>query len=369
MAHLLEHMHVQGHADRRGNLKTELGKRGMRFNGITSLRPHELLRNVHRVAAPTSTGRSRWKPIGWCNSKIGEGRSRHRDDGRAQRISRAARTIRRACCRARCWPRAYDWHNYGKQTDRRTLRHRERVDIARLQAFYHTVLPAGQRRADRRRQVRSRRRRSAASSKYFGTIPKPARMLPTIYTRRAGAGRRARGDACAASATRSSSASLLSHGAAARIRTPSPFDALARHHDRRARRAGCTRRWSKRKRPPAVESWTSAQHDPGFVAFFAQVPMQRLASTPARDTMLATLENVRQDADHRGRSRSRAREGAEVTSTTRSPIRRSSASRSSESIASGDWRLLLHRSATASATVTRGRRAARRARRISSRPT
>ena len=57
---------------------------------------------------------------------------------------------------------AYEWHNYGKSTigNRSDI---ERVPIDNLQAFYTQVLPARQRHAHRRRQVRREEGAGAAS--------------------------------------------------------------------------------------------------------------------------------------------------------------------------------------------------------------
>ena len=76
---------------------------------------------------------------------------------------------------------AYQWHNYGHlpigaRSDIENVEHRAAAGV-----LPH-VLPAGQRGADRRRQVRPRRDAGAAIAKYFGPIPKPARTLPAIYT-------------------------------------------------------------------------------------------------------------------------------------------------------------------------------------------
>ena len=100
---------------------------------------------------------------------------------------------------------AFDWHNYGKSTigNRSDI---ERVPIENLQAFYTKLLPARQRRADRRRQVRRGQGPGARRSKYFGAIPRPdaeARTRPTPKSRRRTASARS---SCAASATWRSSA-------------------------------------------------------------------------------------------------------------------------------------------------------------------
>ena len=65
--------------------------------------------------------------------------------------------------------------------DRRALRRRERRHRPAAGVLPH-VLPARQRGADRRRHVRSGRRRSAGSRRTSAPIPKPTRTLPRLYT-------------------------------------------------------------------------------------------------------------------------------------------------------------------------------------------
>ena len=76
---------------------------------------------------------------------------------------------------------AYLWHNYGKSTigSRADI---ERVPVAGAARVLREVLPARQRRADRRRQVRRRRGARARSSSTFGAIPRPTRTLAPTYT-------------------------------------------------------------------------------------------------------------------------------------------------------------------------------------------
>ena len=80
-------------------------------------------------------------------------RPRLRDDRRAQRVRERREQSRSSVLFGKMLSTAYQWHNYGHVPigARSDI---ENVDIGRLQAFYKTVLPAGQRRADRRRQVR-----------------------------------------------------------------------------------------------------------------------------------------------------------------------------------------------------------------------
>ena len=82
-----------------------------------------------------------------------------------------------------------------RQVDhRQPHRHRARAD-RQPAGLLHEVLPARQRHADRRRQVRRGEGAWSYVDKYFGTLPKPDRKLDADLHRGAGPGRRARGDA------------------------------------------------------------------------------------------------------------------------------------------------------------------------------
>ena len=91
------------------------------------------------------------------------------------------------------------------------------------------------------------------------------------------------------------------------------------------------------KKAAAVQSYTPALHDPGFVAFFAQLPLSD-SLTAARDTMEATLEGVRQAPITQAEvDRVRAKALREFDETIADPARLGIAL--SESVALGDWRL------------------------------
>ena len=49
-------------------------------------------------------------------------------------------------------------------------------------------------------------------------------------------------------------------------------------------------------------AWSEAQHDPGTITFFAQIP-DGDEIAPARDAMLTTIEDIEEGADHGSRSR------------------------------------------------------------------
>ena len=137
---------------------------------------------------------------------------------------------------------AYDWHNYGKSTigARSDI---ENVDIERLRGVLPDVLPARQRGADRRRQVRSgedaradRRSTSARSRSRrarcrASTRPSPCRTASASVTRAPRRQRAVRRRDVPHAAGR---ASGLRGDRRAR-----------RDHDASRRPAGCTRRWSR----------------------------------------------------------------------------------------------------------------------------
>ena len=228
---------------------------------------------------------------------------------------------------------AYDWHAYGKDTigARSDV---EGVDISRLQAFYRTyyqpdnavLVVAGKFDPDET---------LAWIAKAFGAIPKPTRTLPRLYTdepvqdgersvslRRVGDTQLigvlyhtvpgAHPDATALSAL-------------ARIMTTEPggrlYTALV-----------------EGKKATAVQNFTPALHDPGFVAFFAQLPLSDSLAR-ARETMEATLEGVRKKPITPAEvDRVRAKALRDFDERIADPARMGIAL--SESVALGDWRLV-----------------------------
>jgi zinc protease len=91
------------------------------------------------------------------------------------------------------------------------------------------------------------------------------------------------------------------------------------------------------KKAASVQNWAASLYDPGFVAFFAQVPIQDSLDS-AKDTMLATLEGVAAapiTAAEVDRVRAKALKNIEETIADPTKL----GVRLSESIAAGDWRL------------------------------
>ncbi len=91
------------------------------------------------------------------------------------------------------------------------------------------------------------------------------------------------------------------------------------------------------KKATVVQNWAASLHDPGFVAFFAQVPVQDSLDA-ARETMLATLEDVKaQPITDAEVDRVRAKALKQFDEVLADPTKLGV--RLSESIAAGDWRL------------------------------
>ena len=268
------------------------------------------------------------------NSFIRAQRPRLRDDGRAQRVREHARTTRRSCCAAGCSPSAYQWHNYGHIADRRALGHRERrhrPPAGVLQA----VLPAGQRGADRGRQVRSGADARARSRSTSGRS-RSRRARCRASTRRSRCRTASARPRCAASATRK----FRRHDVPHRARR-----APGLRRDRRARRRDDARAVGTAVQGAGrdQEGFRRAGVDVGARRIRACSPFSRRFPTASRSSRRATRCSRRSPTSPRSRSpkpKSRACAPApRSTSTTRSPTRRQFGVAISESIALGDWRL------------------------------
>ncbi len=287
MAHLLEHLVFKG-TPKHPNIPQELhgARRAPERHDLD--RSHQLLRDVPAPPTRTSSGRSTSRPIAW-STRTSPGRtSRQRDDGRAQRVRGWARTIRSASllqrvdgdrlslaqlrqdrpsargrtsrtCRSiacrrstrsttsrttRCW-----WWP-GSSTNAKTLRAR-RTSIGR----------------------RSRSRRAALERTYTVEPAQDGERVGDAAARRRHADRRSPSITCRPVRTRTSPPS-----------TSSPRCSATR------RRAGCTRRWSSRRkrcrRSAACAQWREAgAGDLRGGGAQDGVPRRRRATT-----LLATIE-------------------------------------------------------------------------------
>ena len=177
MAHLLEHMLFKGSTNF-PDIKSELTRRGGRWNGTTS---NDRTNYFETLSATPEN-------LDWALAM-------EADRMVNSRVSRADLDSEMTVVRnefemgennpgsvlfQRMQKLAYAWHNYGDPTigERADI---ERVPIDKLQAFYRTwyqpdnavLLIAG--RFDESRALE-------LVTKHFGPIPKPARVLPSLYT-------------------------------------------------------------------------------------------------------------------------------------------------------------------------------------------
>ena len=156
MAHLLEHLVFKG-TPTRGNIMTELGKRGMNFNGTTGWD-----RTNYFESFTASSDNLDWALAMEADRMVNSFIRRSDLDSEMTVVRNefeSGENNPQLVLFEKMLATAYEWHNYahtpiGARSDI------ENVNIERLQAFYRHVLPARQRGADRRRQVRSGRRRS-----------------------------------------------------------------------------------------------------------------------------------------------------------------------------------------------------------------
>jgi zinc protease len=329
MAHLLEHLMFKG-TPGSGNLMTELGKRGMQFNGSTNTDRTNYFESF--TANPENLDWAlRMEADRMVNSFI-----RRSDLDSEMTVVRnefeSGENNPQLVLLGKMFASAYQWHNYahlpiGARSDI------ENVDIARLQAFYRmyyqpdnaVLIVAGKFDVDTT---------LAAIAKNFGQIPKPTRTLPTIYTvdpvqdgERAVTLRRV---------GNSKFLGMMFHTVRGAdpdyIATDVLGDALTIEPAGRLYKS-----LVETKKASAVESYSEAQHDPGTLTLFAQVDVGDEIA-PARDGMFATIEDLKKnpitDAEV---ARIRTRNSKAFDEILANPQRFAVAI--SGAIALGDWRL------------------------------
>jgi zinc protease len=177
MAHLLEHMLFKG-TPTSGNQKEEMNKRGMRFNASTWYDRT----NFHETFN-ASDADLEWALAMEADRMVNSKVARKDLDSEMTVVRNEMESGENDPWRImiqRMIAASYDWHNYGKETigARSDV---EGVDIGRLQAFYHlyyqpdnaVLVVAGK--FDPEKTL-------GWIAKDFGTIPKPARALPRLYT-------------------------------------------------------------------------------------------------------------------------------------------------------------------------------------------
>ncbi len=329
MAHLLEHLMFKG-TPARGNIMTELGRRGMDFNGSTWFD-----RTNYHETFPASAENLDWALAMEADRMVNSFIARKDLDSEMTVVRNEMENGENnphSILVQRMLSAAFEWHNYGKEPigARSDV---ERVNIARLQAFYRTyyqpdnavLVIAGAFDPDNA---------LSGIAKYFGPIARPARKLPPLYTdepvqdgERQVLLRRV-GDTQIVGALYhtmpQASPDYVAMDALTEIMTIAPAGRLYRA-------------LVDAKLSSTVEGENWGLRDPGVAMFFAQVSTGDSLGK-ARDTLLATLENVKTEPITEAEvDRVRARALNEFERVLNNP--QSFGTTISESIASGDWRL------------------------------
>jgi len=329
MAHLLEHMLFKG-TPTIANPKEELTKRGMRFNASTWYD-----RTNYHETFNASPADLQWALAMEADRMINAKVARADLDSEMTVVRNEMEMGENNPWNMlvqRLTGTAYDWHNYGKDTigARSDV---EGVDIGRLQAYYRTyyqpdnavLVVAGHFDPDET---------LGWIAKSFGAIAKPARALPRLYTdepvqdgERSVAIRRV-GDA--------QLLGVLYHTVPGAHPDAVAVDALAKIMT--IEPAGrLYKALVETRKAAAVQSFAPELHDPGFVAFFAQLQLTD-SLRAARTTMEATLEDTaRTPITAAEVDRVRAKALRDFDETIADPARLGVAL--SESVALGDWRL------------------------------
>jgi zinc protease len=329
MAHLLEHLLFKG-TPTSGSYMDAMSKRGIQFNGTTWFDRTNYFETFNASQSE----------LDWVLAMEAD-RMIHSKIARADLDSEMT-VVRNEMERGENSPfamtlqrlgsAAFDWHNYGKSTigARSDV---ENVDIGRLQAFYRTYYQP-----DNAVLVVAGRFEPQptldAVVRYFGPIPKPARALPRLYTEepvqdgeRSVTLRRAGDTQLVGVSYRivpGAHADYIPLVALTNVMTVAPAGRLYKA-------------LVDTRKAANVNSVAPSLHDPGIVAFFAQLPIADSLDA-ARNAMLATLEDVRAnpitDAEVE-RVRTRALKGFDDALANPTALGVSL----SGSIAAGDWRL------------------------------
>jgi len=329
MAHLLEHLMFKG-TPTTPNVWGEFTKRGLRANGSTWFD-----RTNYFASFAANDDNLRWF-LSWHADAMVHSFIARKDLDSEMTVVRnememgennPGRILYQKTLAA-----MYDWHNYGKDTigARSDV---ENVDIARLQAFYRqyyqpdnaTLVVSGQ--FDTAQVL-------AWVQQYFGKIPKPRRVLPTLYTLDA-----AQDGERALTLRRVGGAPLLYAGYHVPAAADPGFAAIellalvlgdapsGRLH----------RRLVEKQLAASVGAEPFGLHDPGAALFVAQLaPGQDIDR--ARAELIAVLESVAAEpvtAEELERARAKWLKGWELAFTNPETVGVSL----SESVAQGDWRL------------------------------
>ncbi len=329
MAHLLEHLMFKG-TPNRGNVFSELGKRGMQFNGTTGWDRTNYFESF--TANPENLD---WA-LGMEADRMVNSYVRKSDLDSEMTVVRnefeSGENNPHSVLYGKMLSTAFQWHNYGHLPigARSDI---ENVNIERLQAFYRmyyqpdnaVLIVAGKFDPDAT---------LATIAKYFGAIAKPTRTLPAIYTqdpvqdgersvtlRRAG---NSKFVGMTFHTVRGADKDYVATDVLGDVLTVEPAGRLYKA-------------LVETKMASAVESIGEAQRDPGSLTLFAQIP-ENDAIAPVRDAMFATIEDLKKNPITEAEvARIRIREAKYFDQVMSNP--QQFGVTISGAIAVGDWRL------------------------------
>ncbi|MCC6198014.1 MAG: insulinase family protein [Burkholderiales bacterium] len=329
MAHLLEHMVFKG-TPTAGNIWDEMTKRGMRINGSTWYDRTNYFETFNASPADLEWA-IRMEADRMVNAKI------DRKD-----LDSEMTVVRNEMERGENDPgqvlseqllaAAYRWHNYGKDTigARSDV---EGVDVERLRAFYRTyyqpdnavLVIAG---------AFDPEQTLGWIARDFGAIPKPARTLPRLYTtepvqdgERSVTIRRVGDQKLLGIAYHTVAGAHPDYPAVQALASIMTMEPAGRLY----------KALVDTRKAASVSAFTIPLFDPGFVAFYAQLPVNESLDA-AREAAIATLEGVaREPITEAEVARAKARALKEIDDVLADPTR--FGIRLSGAIAAGDWRL------------------------------
>jgi zinc protease len=329
MAHLLEHLLFKD-SDKFKDIKQELVGRGARYNGTTAYD-----RTTYFETLPASDANLDWAISLEADRLVGARVAKSDLDSEMTVVRNEFEMGENnpgSVLFARMQRLAFSWHNYGN-TIIGARSDIELVPIDRLQAFYRTwyqpdnaLLIVGGR-FDPPKAL-------AMVAKHFGSIPRPSRKLPPLYT---------------SEPTQDGERSVTLRRVgdtpvvAAMYRIPAGGDAeyaaidILVHTLGNAPSGRLHRALVQKGLAASIWAGENALHDPGYAHFGARLAKDAPIG-PARDALIATLEGLAQDPirpEEVERARTvQLKEYENVTADSRSLVRWLA-----EFAAMGDWRL------------------------------
>ncbi len=329
MAHLLEHLLFKG-SPRHPTVWAEFTKRGLNANGSTWLD-----RTNYFASFSANEANLAWY-LDWLGDSMTQSFIARKDLDSEMTVVRNEMEMGENSPGSILFEKTlasmYQWHNYGKSTigARADV---EGVDIANLQAFYRryyqpdnaTLIVSGKFVPT---QV------LALVERHFGKIRKPTRALPKLYTlepaqdgERAVTLRRVGGTQQMIAAYHTPPGAHPDHAAVELLALVMGDTPSGRLH----------RRLTEAKLAASTWAWTTPLHDPGFIAFGAELAAGQEVDA-ARTALLKTLESVAAEpitSDEMKRARTKWLNAWEQQYSD--PQRVGVAL--SEAVAQGDWRL------------------------------